>query len=97
MAVNHYSILEKPLVTEKSTMMQEQGNRVMFRVRRSANKLQIKDAVQNIFNVTVLDVNTINVKPKSRRFGRHEGQTKAWKKAIVLLKEGDRIDFFEGV
>ena len=97
MAVNHYSILEKPLVTEKSTMMQEQGNWVMFRVRRSANKLQIKDAVQNIFNVTVLDVNTINVKPKSRRFGRHEGQTKAWKKAIVLLKEGDRIDFFEGV
>ena len=97
MDVNHYSILEKPLVTEKSTMMQEQGNRVMFQVRRSANKLQIKEAVQNIFNVTVLDVNTINVKPKSRRFGRHQGQTKAWKKAIVLLKEGDRIDFFEGV
>ena len=97
MVANHYSILEKPLITEKSTMMQEQGNRVMFQVRRSANKLQIKDAVQNIFNVTVLDVNTINVKPKSRRFGRHQGKTKAWKKAIVLLKEGDRIDFFEGV
>ncbi len=97
MAVNHYSILEKPLVTEKSTMMQEHGNRVMFQVKRSANKLQIKEAVQNIFNVTVLDVNTINVKPKTQRFGRHQGQTKAWKKAIVLLKEGDRIDFFEGV
>jgi len=94
---NHYSILEKPLITEKSTMMQEQGNWVMFQVKRSANKLQIKDAVQNIFNVTVLDVNTINVKPKSQRFGRHQGQTKAWKKAIILLKEGDRIDFFEGV
>jgi len=97
MAVNHYSILEKPLITEKSTMMQEQGNWVMFQVKRSANKLQIKDAVQNIFNVTVLDVNTINVKPKSQRFGRHQGQTKAWKKAIILLKEGDRIDFFDGV
>jgi large subunit ribosomal protein L23 len=97
MALNHYSILEKPLVTEKSTMMQEQGNRVMFQVKRSANKLQIKEAVQNIFNVTVLDVNTINVKPKTQRFGRHQGQTKAWKKAIVLLKEGDRIDFFDGV
>ena len=97
MAVNHYSILEKPLVTEKSTMMQEHGNRVMFQVKRSANKLQIKEAVQNIFNVTVLDVNTLNVKPKTQRFGRHQGQTKAWKKAIVLLKEGDRIDFFEGV
>jgi large subunit ribosomal protein L23 len=97
MYVNHYSILEKPLITEKSTMMQEQGNRVMFQVKRSANKLQIKEAVQNIFNVTVLDVNTINVKPKTQRFGRHQGQTKAWKKAIVLLKEGDRIDFFDGV
>jgi large subunit ribosomal protein L23 len=97
MIVNHYSILEKPLITEKGTLMQEQGNRVMFQVKRSANKLQIKEAVQNIFNVTVLDVNTINVKSKSRRFGRHQGQTKAWKKAIVLLKEGDRIDFFEGV
>lgn len=97
MAVNHYSILEKPLVTEKSTMMQEHGNRVMFQVNRNANKLQIKEAVQNIFNVTVLDVNTINVKPRSKRFGRHQGQTKAWKKAIVLLKEGDRIDFFDGV
>ena len=97
MAVNHYSILEKPLITEKSTMMQEQGNRVMFQVKRSANKLQIKEAVQNVFNVTVLDVNTINVKPKTQRFGRHQGQTKAWKKAIVLLKEGDRIDFFDGV
>ncbi len=97
MVVNHYSILEKPLITEKSTMMQEHGNRVMFQVKRSANKMQIKGAVQNIFNVTVLNVNTINVKPKGRRFGRHQGQTKAWKKAIVLLKEGDRIDFFEGV
>ena len=97
MAVNHYSILEKPLITEKSTLMQEHGNRVMFQVKRSANKLQIKEAVQNIFNVTVLDVNTLNVKPKTQRFGRHQGQTKAWKKAIILLKEGDRIDFFEGV
>ncbi len=96
MATDYYRILEKPLITEKSTMMQEQGNRVMFQVKRSANKMQIKEAVQSIFNVTVLDVNTINVKPKSRRMGRHVGLTKAWKKAIVLLKEGDRIDFFEG-
>ncbi|MCH7500011.1 MAG: 50S ribosomal protein L23, partial [Nitrospinae bacterium] len=70
METDHYRILEKPLITEKSTMMQEQGNRVMFQVKRSANKMQIKDAVQGIFNVTVLDVNTINVKPKTRRFGK---------------------------
>ena len=91
-----YKVLEKPLITEKSTLMQEQGNRVMFRVKRSANKLQIKEAVQKIFNVTVLGVNTLNVKPKDRRFGRHVGKTKQWKKAIVLLKDGDKIDFFEG-
>ena len=91
-----YRILEKPLVTEKGTLMQEQSNRVIFQVKRSANKLQIKEAVQKIFSVTVLDVNTINVKPKDRRFGRHVGKTKAWKKAIVLLKAGDKIDFFEG-
>jgi len=96
MSVDLYRVLEKPLITEKSTLMQEHGNRVMFQVNRTSNKMQIKEAVQKIFKVTVLDVNTINVKPKSKRFGRHQGQTKAWKKAIVLLKEGDRIDFFEG-
>ena len=97
MSVDLYRVLEKPLITEKSTLMQEHGNRVMFQVNRASNKMQIKEAVQKIFNVTVLDVNTINVKPRSKRFGRHQGQTKAWKKAIVLLKEGDRIDFFDGV
>ena len=55
MAIDVYQVLEKPLVTEKSTMMQEHGNRVMFQVRREANKLQIKEAVQKIFKVTVLD------------------------------------------
>lgn len=96
MSTDHYRILEKPLVTEKSTLMQEQGNRVMFQVKKTANKMQIKDAVENIFKVTVLEVNTINVKPRQRRMGRHVGMSKAWKKAIVLLKDGDKIDFFEG-
>ncbi len=96
MANDVYSILEKPLITEKSTMMQEHGNRVMFQVARNANKLQIKEAVQTIFKVTVLNVNTINIKPRRKRFGRHVGLTKASKKAIVTLKDGDTIDFFEG-
>jgi len=96
MAADVYKILEKPLITEKSTMMQEHGNRVMFQVNRDANKLQIKEAVQRIFKVTVLDVNTINMKPKRKRFGQHVGLTKASKKAIVTLKDGDTIDFFEG-
>jgi len=96
MSLDIYKVLERPLVTEKSTLMQEQGNRVMFQVHRAANKMQIKQAVEKIFKVKVLEVNTLNVKPKSRRFGRHMGFTKAMKKAIVLLKEGDKIDFFEG-
>lgn len=92
-----YKILEQPLVTEKSAQALAETNRVSFRVRRSANKLQIKEAVQKIFNVTVLDVNTLIVKGKHKKFGRQVGLTKAWKKAIVLLKEGDKIDIFEGV
>lgn len=96
MVTDPYRILEKPLITEKSTLMLEEGNRVMFQVHRSANKLQIKQAVEKIFNVTVLGVNTQNVKPKQKRFGRNLGFTKATKKAIVTLKEGDKIDFFEG-
>ena len=91
-----YRVLEGPLVTEKSTQALTETNRVSFRVRRSANKYQIKEAIEKIFSVTVLDVNTLIVKGKSRRFGRSIGQTKAWKKAIVLLEKGDKIDIFEG-
>lgn len=97
MKADTYKILEKPLITEKSTMMQMDGNRIVFQVVPSANKLQIKEAVQKIFKVTVLDVNTLNVRPKRKRFGKHVGLTKATKKAIVTLKEGDTIEFFEGV
>ena len=92
-----YQILEKPLVTEKSAQALAESNRVSFRVRRFANKLQIKEAVEKIFSVTVLDVHTLVVKGKRKRFGRQMGMSKDWKKAIVRLKEGDKIDIFEGV
>ena len=92
-----YKVLEKPLVTEKSTQALAETNRVSFRVKRNANKHQIKKAVEQIFSVTVLDVNTLIVKGKSRRHGRSIGTTKAWKKAIVHLGKGDKIDIFEGV
>ncbi len=92
-----YQILEKPLVTEKSAQALAEFNRVSFRVRRFANKLQIKEAVEKIFSVTVLDVHTLVVKGKRKRFGRQMGMSKNWKKAIVRLKEGDKIDIFEGV
>lgn len=92
-----YHVLEKPLITEKSAQALAETNRVSFRVKRCANKHLIKRAVEQIFSVTVLDVNTLIVKGKSRRFGKSVGFTKTWKKASVLLKKGDKIDIFEGV
>jgi large subunit ribosomal protein L23 len=92
-----YKIIEKPLVTEKGTDMLAEGNWVMFCVNPAANKIQIRDAVQKIFSVKVLHVNTQVVRGKRRRFGKIMGQLKTWKKAMVQLKEGDKIETFEGV
>ncbi len=92
-----YRILVKPLITEKSAQALAETNRVTFRVKRTANKREVKEAVEQIFSVTVLDVNTLVVKGKYRRQGRSVGRTQTWKKAIVLLQKGDKIDIFEGV
>lgn len=92
-----YRVIEKPLITEKSTQLQEGGNWIAFRVNPRANKIQIKKAVEKIFSVTVLQVNTVNVRGKSRRFGRNIGVSKNWKKAMLRLTEGDKIEMFEGV
>jgi large subunit ribosomal protein L23 len=94
---NAYEIIERPLVTEKSVAGAEQG-KYTFRVKKSANKIEIAKAVEELFNVKVDSVNTINVKGKKRRLGRHrEGKTPDWKKAIVTLKPGYRIEIFEGM
>ncbi len=91
-----YEVLRRPIVTEKSTMQAEQ--RVYtFEVDGRANKLQVKEAVEKAFGVEVVSVNIINVPGKPRRWGRHVSHTPSWKKAIVKLAEGQRIEFFEGV
>ncbi|MCJ7668038.1 MAG: 50S ribosomal protein L23 [Anaerolineae bacterium] len=91
-----YEVLRRPIVTEKSTMQAEQ--RVYtFEVDGRANKLQVKEAVEKAFGVKVVSVNIINVPGKPRRWGRHVSHTPSWKKAIVKLAEGQRIEFFEGV
>ncbi len=92
-----YKIVKKPLVTEKSTALQEDGNWLAFSVHPDANKIQIKAAVEKIFGVTVLQVNTLNVQGKSKRFGKTMGVSKGWKKAMLRLKDGDKIEMFEGV
>ncbi len=95
-------VIRKPLITEKNTWLMDQ-RQYTFEVDPSANKIQIKEAVEKTFEVEVQAVNTLNVKPKPRsrmlRRGRHRivGETRAWKKAIVTLVPGQRIDIFEQV
>lgn len=92
--MNHYQIIIRPLVTEKNTNLM-QLNKYSFEVLRDANKPQIKQAIETIFNVSVTKVHTMNVRGKLRRRGREFGYTRDWKKAIVTLAEGDRIELFE--
>jgi len=88
-------VIRRPIMlTEKASLLREKHNQVVFEVSRTANKVQIKDAVQKLFNVSVTDVNTMVMRGKDRRMGRGYAKTQNWKKAIVTLKEGDSIDFF---
>ncbi len=90
-------VIISPVVTEKGTLAGEQGNQVVFRVRPQASKDLIREAVEQLFKVTVLKVRTSNLMGKERRRGAIKGRKSDWKKAYVTLKEGDRIEFFEGV
>jgi large subunit ribosomal protein L23 len=91
-----YKVLSAPKVTEKSTLCSEKGNQVIFEVAKTANKMQIKAAVEKLFDVEVVSVQTLIVKGKSKRFGQTMGRRNDWKKAIVRLKEGQTVDFFAG-
>ncbi len=90
-------VIIKPLITEKSAVMKEYLNKVVFEVTPDANKIEIKKAVEDAFGVTVEAVNVINMKGKIKRLGRHLGKRRDWKKAIVTLSEDSSIEFFEGV
>ena len=94
-------IIQKPIITEKSTGLKEASNKYVFRVDPSANKKQIKQAVEELFNVSVLDVKTAVYRGKRsvvmNRAGRFEGLKSAWKKAYVTLAEGDSIEIFDVV
>lgn len=94
--MNQYDIIKRPLITEKSTMCQEKGNQYFFAVHPDATKSDIRNAVEKIFSVKVVAVRTQNVEGKIRRVGRSSGRKPSWKKAMVALKEGDRIEFLEG-
>jgi len=89
-------IIRRPMITEKSTRQKEEGRQYVFEVDRDANKIEIQTAIERLFKVKVLQVRTCNVLGKVKRLGRRSGKRADWKKAVVTLKEGDRIDFFEG-
>lgn len=91
------SIILRPLVTEKGSTLREVGNKYLFEVARDANRIEIKRAVQEIFNVKVKDVKTIVVRGKIKRMGIFSGKRPDWKKAVVTLAEGQSIDLFEQV
>ncbi|MBI4295313.1 MAG: 50S ribosomal protein L23 [Chloroflexi bacterium] len=91
-----YEVLRRPVVTEKNTTLQE-NQKYGFEVASDATKPQIKQAVEKAFNVAVVAVNVMNVPGKMRRRGRHQGVTPGWKKAVVTLKQGHKIELFEGV
>lgn len=92
-----YDVLRGPMLTEKGTLLKETDNKVMFKVAKSANKIEIRNAIEEIFKVKVDRVTTMNYMGKTKRMGRYEGKRPDWKKAIVTLKEGEKLDFLEGV
>ncbi len=89
-----YRIIKKPVISEKSTMMSERENKYVFEVATDANKIQIKRAVEEIFSVGVTKVRTMRIRGKLKRVRLQYGRTPEWKKAIVTLKQGDRIELF---
>ncbi|MDP2984785.1 MAG: 50S ribosomal protein L23 [Candidatus Latescibacter sp.] len=91
------NIIRKPVITEKATHLKEKSNKYVFEVERNCNKIEIKKAIEEIFKVTVKDVHTYITHGKIRTRGRFKGRRPDWKRAVVLLKEGESIEFFEGI
>lgn len=90
-----YEVIKRPIISEKSAAISEVGNRYTFEVALKSNKTEIKDAVKKVFKVDELDVKTMIVHGKLKRVGSFETKRANWKKAIVTLKEGQKIDFFQ--
>ena len=92
-----HEVIIRPLITEKTSIQKELNNQLSFEVDRRANRIEIKQPIESIFNVRVAAVKTMQVTGKTKQRGRITGKRRDWKKAIVKLLPGERIDFFEGV
>ena len=95
--MNAYSVIKRPIVTEKTSIQKEKDNQVTFEVDKNASRVQIRKAVEELFKVHVAGVRTAHVRGKFKQRGRIIGKRRDWKKAVVTLMPGQRIDFFEGV
>ena len=91
-----FDVLRAPQMSEKTLSLKEEANQFAFEVDPSANKIQVKESIEKSFKVSVLKVRTMNVRGKKKRLGRYQGRKSSWKKALVTLKEGDTIEYFEG-
>ena len=94
--MNRHRVIKKPLITEKGNLQKEMHNQICLEVDRSANKVEIRRAVEALFKAKVLEVKTQNIRGKTRRMGRNLGKKPDWKKAVVKLAPGQSVDFFEG-
>lgn len=93
----YHNLIKGSVITEKTHQLKEMGNKVTFKVSIKANKIEIRKAVEDIFKVKVLKVNTIRMRGKKKRLGRTEGVRPDWKKAIVTLAPGEKLSGFEGM
>lgn len=93
----NFQVIKRPLVTEKGNLLKELHRQYCFEVNLDANKYQVKQAIESVFKVHVTDIKTLRIRGKNRRVGKHAGKRSNWKKAIVTLKEGEKIEFFEGI
>ena len=89
-------VIQAPLISEKGTQLTESANQVLFKVRPDANKIEVKQAIETLFKVKVVQIRMARYLGKVRRIGRNMGRRPDWKKAYVTLKDGDKIDFFGG-
>ena len=94
--MNQYDVIVRPIVTEKSSLLKDGGNQYVFEVARTANKIEITKAVEQLFKVKVVSVRVMNIEGTKRRLGKHSGKRPDWRKAIVKLNPKDKISFFEG-
>jgi large subunit ribosomal protein L23 len=92
-----YEVVQRPLLTEKGTRLKEEANQYLFRVAPTATKIEIKQAIEQLFKVKVAEVRTLRMQGKVKRMGRFAGRRAGWKKAIVTLKTGQSIELYEGV